>query len=156
MRLKSMSRSRVCIPFHYVCIYLGNQLTVIELKPLGDIISFGPNAGRIFYRWSNGAVAARMRPLSIDLRNYGFRIHKWDTGEIITIQKTPEMDPEAPVFNGHRGELHSVVFHYARDELGIPIHLGQRVTRYWEDENNAGIILDDGQKVCPFLPGGVR
>ncbi|KAL1982367.1 hypothetical protein VTN96DRAFT_1398 [Rasamsonia emersonii] len=118
-----------------------------ELKPLGDIISFGPNAGRIFYRWSNGAVAARMRPLSIDLRNYGFRIHKWDTGEIITIQKTPEMDPEAPVFNGHRGELHSVVFHYAREELGIPIHLGQRVTRYWEDENNAGIILDDGQKI---------
>jgi len=36
-----------------------------ELKQLGDIISFGPNAGRIFYRWSNGDVVRRMRPLSV-------------------------------------------------------------------------------------------
>ena len=36
-----------------------------ELKQLGDIISFGPNAGRIFYRWSNGEVVRRMRPLSV-------------------------------------------------------------------------------------------
>ncbi|GAW26786.1 putative FAD binding domain protein [Rosellinia necatrix] len=36
-----------------------------ELKQLGDIISFGPNAGRIFYRWSNGEIVRRMRPLSV-------------------------------------------------------------------------------------------
>ncbi|KAL2221519.1 putative MAK1-like monooxygenase [Thermoascus aurantiacus ATCC 26904] len=117
-----------------------------ELKQLGDIISFGPNAGRIFRRWSNGVVADRMRPLSIDLRNHGFKIHKY-TGELIITQPTPEMDPDAPVFNGHRGELHTVVFNYARDELGIPIHLGQRVTRYFEDDEKAGIILDSGEKV---------
>jgi len=87
-----------------------------------------------------------MRPLSIDLRNHGFRIHKY-TGELIITQPTPEMDPDAPVFNGHRGELHTVVFNYARDELGIPIHLGQRVTRYFEDDEKAGIILDSGEKV---------
>ncbi|KAL1861104.1 hypothetical protein Plec18167_002806 [Paecilomyces lecythidis] len=117
-----------------------------ELKSLGDIISFGPNAGRIFRRWSNGAIADRMRPLSIDLRNHGFKIHKY-TGELITTQKTPELDPEAPVFNGHRGELHTVVFNYARDELGIPIHLGHRVTEYFEDDKHAGIVLDNGEKV---------
>ncbi|GAD99593.1 MAK1-like monooxygenase, putative [Paecilomyces variotii No. 5] len=117
-----------------------------ELKSLGDIISFGPNAGRIFRRWSNGAIADRMRPLSIDLRNHGFKIHKY-TGELITTQKTPELDPEAPVFNGHRGELHTVVFNYAKDELGIPIHLGHRVTQYFEDDKHAGIILDNGEKV---------
>lgn len=117
-----------------------------ELKSLGDIISFGPNAGRIFRRWSNGAIADRMRPLSIDLRNHGFKIHKY-TGELITTQKTPELDPEAPVFNGHRGELHTVVFNYARDELEIPIHLGHRVTEYFEDDKHAGIVLDNGEKV---------
>ncbi|KAL1977280.1 hypothetical protein VTN31DRAFT_139 [Thermomyces dupontii] len=118
-----------------------------ELKQLGDIISFGANAGRIFKRWSNGAIADRMRPLSIDLRKYGFRIHKWDTGEIVTVQETPEQDPDAPTFNGHRGELHTVVFNYAKDELGIPIHLGHNVTQYWEDDDHAGIILEDGTKV---------
>jgi 2-polyprenyl-6-methoxyphenol hydroxylase-like FAD-dependent oxidoreductase len=118
-----------------------------ELKTLGDIISFGANAGRIFYRWSDGEIAARLRRLSIDLSEYGFRIHKYDTGEVVFHQKTPPMDPEAPVFNGHRGELHQVVFEYARDELGIPIHLGQNVAQYFEDDDKAGIILKTGEKV---------
>ncbi|KAL2005367.1 hypothetical protein VTN00DRAFT_2578 [Thermoascus crustaceus] len=124
-----------------------------ELKPLGDIISFGPNAGRIFRRWSDGTVADRMRPLSIDLRAHGFKIHKY-TGELVITQRNPEIDPEAPVFNGHRGELHTVVFNYAREELGIPIHLGHRVTQYWEDEERAGIILDSGEKATADLVVG--
>ncbi|KAF2469976.1 FAD/NAD(P)-binding domain-containing protein [Lindgomyces ingoldianus] len=117
-----------------------------ELKALGDIISFGPNAGRIFYRWSNGAIARKMRALSIDLTSYGFNIHKWDTGEIVINQRSPIKDETAPVFNGHRGELHEVVFRYAQ-EVGVPIHLGNRVERYWEDENGAGIVLEDGTKI---------
>lgn len=125
-----------------------------ELKVLGDIISFGANGGRIFYRWGRepGEVAARLRTLSIDLSAYGFRIHKWDTGEVMFHQRTPPPDPTAPVFNGHRGELHQVVFAYARDELGIPIHLGQNVSEYFEDEDGdgegqAGIVLKSGERV---------
>ncbi|KAI1206087.1 FAD/NAD(P)-binding domain-containing protein [Annulohypoxylon truncatum] len=117
-----------------------------ELKSLGDIISFGPNAGRIFYRWSNGEVARRMRPLSIDLRKYGFNIHKYDTGEIVINQKTPEYAVDAPNFNGHRGELHEVVFNYAKDDLAIPIHLGNKIEQYFEDEKEAGIVLESGEK----------
>lgn len=122
-----------------------------ELKILGDIISFGSNAGRIFYRWSDGKIAAKMRAVSIDLSNYGFKIHKYDTGEVVAHQKTPQSDPTAPVFNGHRGELHEIVFEYARDELGIPIHLGKRVVQYFEDGEKAGIELESGEKV-PTLP----
>ncbi|KAI0905463.1 hypothetical protein F4823DRAFT_610869 [Ustulina deusta] len=118
-----------------------------ELKQLGDIISFGPNAGRIFYRWFDGEIVRRMRPLSIDLSKYGFNIHKYDTGEIVINQKTPEYSVEAPNFNGHRGELHEVVFKYARDDLGIPIHLGNRITTYFEDENKSGIVLENGDRV---------
>ena len=88
-----------------------------------------------------------MRELSINLTEYGFRIHKYDTGEVVTTQRAPPPDPDAPVFNGHRGELHSIVFNHAKNDLGIPIHLGRRVTQYWEDEEQAGIILDDGTKV---------
>ncbi|KAL3707790.1 hypothetical protein TMatcc_005772 [Talaromyces marneffei ATCC 18224] len=132
------------------CHRQGHQVEVYEsfpeLKVLGDIISFGPNAGRIYKRWKDGKIAQEMRSLSIDLTEYGFRIHKYDTGEVVTTQKGPPPDPEAPVFNGHRGELHSIVFNYAKDDLGIPIHLGHRVTQYWEEEEQAGIILDDGTK----------
>ncbi|KAI0427721.1 hypothetical protein F5Y09DRAFT_333165 [Xylaria sp. FL1042] len=118
-----------------------------ELKQLGDIISFGPNAGRIFYRWSDGEIVRRMRPLSIDLRKYGFNIHKYDTGEIVINQPTPEYSVEAPNFNGHRGELHEVVFNYVRDDLGIPIHLGNKITTYFEDESRSGIVLENGEKI---------
>lgn len=114
---------------------------------LGDIISFGPNAGRIFWRWSNGEIAKRMRALSIDLRTYGFNIHKYDTGEIVINQKTPTYSEETAAYNGHRGELHQVIFDYARDELGIPIHLNRRIEQYFEEDGVAGIILDDGQRV---------
>lgn len=118
-----------------------------ELKVLGDIISFGMNAGRIFHRWSDGTITQKLRALSIDLREYGFRIHKYDTGEVVYHQRTPPGPPDAPMFNGHRGELHQVVFDYARDELGIPIHLGQNVDEYFEDEDGAGIVLKGGEKV---------
>ncbi|KAJ5663598.1 hypothetical protein N7507_004329 [Penicillium longicatenatum] len=121
-----------------------------ELKSLGDIISFGPNAGRIFRRWSEGAITERLRALSINLENHGFKIHKW-TGELMHTQPPHKYDPEAPVFNGHRGELHTVIFNYAKDDLGIPIHLGHKAVEYFEDESQAGIILENGNKVTADL-----
>lgn len=124
-----------------------------ELKQLGDIISFGANAGRIFRRWKyadGSRVSDRLRPLSINLTGYGFNIHKW-TGEFIINQGTPPQNPEAPVFNGHRGELHTVVFEYARDELGIPIHLNRRIQKYFETESEAGIVLDSGERISADL-----
>lgn len=133
------------------CHRHGHHVVIYEsfptLKVLGDIISFGANGGRIFARWSDGAIARRLRELSIDLTEYGFRIHKYDTGEVVHHQPTPPQNPEAPVFNGHRGELHQVVFEYARDELGIEIHLGRRVEGYFEGEEGAGVVLGDGERV---------
>lgn len=116
-----------------------------ELKTLGDIISFMPNAGRIFARWGAGEVTRRMRPLSI--AHKGFNIRKYDTGEVAYHQLANEYSAEAPTVNGHRGELHEVVFEYARTDLGIPIHLGNRIEEYFEDEAKAGIVLADGRRV---------
>ncbi|KAF2834777.1 FAD/NAD(P)-binding domain-containing protein [Patellaria atrata CBS 101060] len=115
-----------------------------ELKQLGDIISFGQNAGRIFHRWSNGSVTERMDPLSI--KNKGFNIHKYD-GEFIINQTHPKPPKESPIINGHRGELHAVVFNYAKDELAIPIHLDSRVKEYFETELETGIVLESGEKI---------
>lgn len=97
-----------------------------------------------------------MRAYSIDLRAYGFNIRKYDTGEIVINQKTPEHDPAAPNFNGHRGELHAIVYDYAIKELGIPIRLGQKIRAYFEEGDEAGIVLETGEKVsgprCGCVP----
>lgn len=129
-----------------------------ELKTLGDIITFGSNAGRIFARWGNGAVTDKFRPLCIDTYSsgYGFNIHKWDTGEIVYNQPSMPYNTEAPYFSGHRGELHEVVFHYARDDLGIPIHLGRKIEKYFENDQEAGIVLENGEKVCFACPDVVK
>lgn len=87
-----------------------------------------------------------MLKICIDLTDYGFRIHKW-TGELVITQKTPPRDPTSPNLNGHRGELHEIVFNYAKDDLGIPIHLGSKVVQYFEDETGAGIKLENGEEV---------
>lgn len=132
------------------CIRQGHTPIIYEsfpsLKVLGDIITFGPNGGRIFYRWSNGSVAAAMRKVSIDLSSYGFNIHKWDTGEIVINQRNPPRDETAPNFNGHRGELHEIVFNYAKS-IGVQINLGHKVEKYFEEPDKAGIVLTDGTKV---------
>ncbi|MCV5191841.1 FAD-binding protein, partial [Escherichia coli] len=53
------------------CHRHGHSVIIYEsfptLKSLGDIISFGANGGRIFARWSDVAIAAKLRSLSIDL-----------------------------------------------------------------------------------------
>ncbi len=138
------------------CHRQGHDVEIYEnfpqLKTLGDIISFGANAGRIFYRWGNdGDIARKLRSLCIDLTDYGFRIHKYDTGEVVYHQRSPPGDEDAPVLNGHRGELHEVVFNHARDDLKIPIHLGQNVEEYFEEDDRAGIVLKDGSRVYADL-----
>jgi 2-polyprenyl-6-methoxyphenol hydroxylase-like FAD-dependent oxidoreductase len=122
-----------------------------ELKVLGDIISFGPNAGRIFARWqqtdSDESIAIKLKRECIDLSTYGFRIHKYDTGEVVAQQPASVPSKDAPTLNGHRGELHEIVFNYVKDQLDVPIHLGQRVAEYFETDDGAGIILENGEKV---------
>lgn len=46
--------------------------------------------------------------------------------------------------NGHRGELHSIIYQHAKDR-GIDIRLGQRVTDYFETDHHAGVVVN-GQK----------
>lgn len=144
------------------CRRQGHDVEVYEafpaLKVLGDIITFGSNAGRIFARWSDKAVTKKFRTISHDTHSsgHGFDIHKWDTGEVVFHQPPMPYNPEAPYFSGHRGELHEIVFNYAKDDLGIPIHLNSRIEKYYEDDNEAGIILDGGEKASPpLLPSEV-
>ena len=48
-------------------------------------------------------------------------------------------------YNGHRGEIHEIVYKHALS-LGIEIRLGQKITEYFEDEKEAGVV-SNGQKI---------
>ena len=41
-----------------------------------------------------------------------------------------------------------MVFDYAREELGIPIRLNRKIDQYFEDSEQAGIILDNGERIA--------
>ena len=86
-----------------------------------------------------------MKKISLDVRGSGFNVRKYDTGEIIVNQKSSYKE-SSPMFNGHRGEMHAILLEYAQ-RLGVEIHLGQRVEKYWEAEDRAGIELQDGRRV---------
>lgn len=105
-----------------------------ELKILGDIISFSSNSGRIFQRWEG--VEKELDPINHKATGLDF----WDWhGNFITRQTWEKETTFGKKFNGHRGEIHEIVFNHARDR-GVDIRLGQNVTDYFEEDDHAGVI----------------
>lgn len=68
------------------------------------------------------------------------------TGEWVLDQAKVPPNPEKPMYNGRRSDFHRVIYEYAMS-LGIPIHLGKRVSSYHEDdeEMKAWVTTDDGE-----------
>lgn len=96
-----------------------------ELKVFGDIILFGFNVGRIFYCWVDGEIVLRFLLFCIDIQDYGFRIYKYDIGEVVYYQRRKLLSFDVFVLNGYWGELYEVIFNYVCDEFKIFIYLGQ-------------------------------
>ncbi|KLO05518.1 monooxygenase [Schizopora paradoxa] len=121
------------------CKRKGHEVVVLEkfseMKILGDIISFGNNAGRIFQRWG---LHETFWPICT--HHQELNLHNAQ-GELICVQKLPSVQFGAYSYNGHRGELHERLFAFAKS-LGVDIRLGQDVSEYWEDEEvgEAGVI----------------
>lgn len=67
--------------------------------------------------------------------------------EVVFHQKTPQKNTETLVSKSTRGELHQVVFDHAKDDQGIPIHLGQIVSKSFENDVEAGIVLKSGERI---------
>ncbi|EED18802.1 monoxygenase, putative [Talaromyces stipitatus ATCC 10500] len=120
------------------CHRKGHDVLVLEsfpqLKILGDIISFGPNSGRIFQKWEG--VEEQLDPLCHNTDRINFVT--WD-GDYLIAQHWDAEESYGKKFNGHRGEIHEIVFKHALAR-GIDIRLGQKVIDYFEDENEAGVL----------------
>lgn len=106
---------------------------VTELKPLGDIISFGQNGSRIFMKWPG--VWDQLEP--IIHHTDGVEFYNWE-GKYVTYQSFAGENKWGRRINGHRGEIHMIVYEHAKAR-GIDIRLGQNVTDYFESDNEAGV-----------------
>ncbi|KAH8119508.1 monooxygenase [Phellopilus nigrolimitatus] len=116
------------------CKRKGHEVLLLEkfkeLKIIGDIISFGSNAGKIFERWN---LHSEIWPLCT--HHYELHLHN-SKGELLTKQHLPNVQYGSYAYNGHRGELHECLFNYAKS-VGVEIRLGQDVSEYEEDEEKA-------------------
>ncbi|KAF3769322.1 monooxygenase [Cryphonectria parasitica EP155] len=131
------------------CDRKGHNVTLFEkiadLKPLGDIISFGQNATRIFARWPG--VMEKFQPLIHKSQEISY--HSWE-GKYVTTQSWLAEKEWGPRVNGHRGELHRILYEHAK-ERGIEIRLGQDVTDYFESETEAGVVVNGEKHVADVV-----
>ena len=138
------------------CDRKGHNVVLLEkvknLKPLGDIISFSSNSGRIFERWEG--VVEQLDP--IIHRSSGLNFHSWE-GEFMTRQVWDVEEKYGRRINGHRAEIHAAVLQHALAR-GIDVRLGQNVTDYFETDDEAGVV-SNGERLtadCVFGAEGVK
>jgi 2-polyprenyl-6-methoxyphenol hydroxylase-like FAD-dependent oxidoreductase len=120
-----------------VILFEGNSTR----RQLGDIISFGSNSGRIFGNWAG--VPEKLDPLCHHSDGLDFRAFDDD---FLCRQVWETEESWGKKFNGHRGEIHEVVWNYAM-EVGVEIRLGSKVSEYFETETEAGIVVN-GERIA--------
>jgi 2-polyprenyl-6-methoxyphenol hydroxylase-like FAD-dependent oxidoreductase len=124
-----------------------------ELKILGDIISFAPNSGRIFQRWPG--VDEKLDP--IIHKSDGLLMKTWKGDTLFKQTWTSEEGKYGKAYNGHRGEIHEIVYQHALD-IGIDLRLGHNVEDYFETDTEAGVIANGEKFVADVVlaADGVR
>jgi 2-polyprenyl-6-methoxyphenol hydroxylase-like FAD-dependent oxidoreductase len=139
------------------CHRNGHSVLVLEsfpeLKQLGDIISFGQNSARIFRRWPG--VAEQLEPISHRADNLVLKHYQGDTLAVQTWDE--ETKKWGKRYDGHRGEFHKIVFDHAKS-LGIDIRLDHKVTEYFENDEQAGVLANGERFVADVVlaADGVR
>jgi len=130
------------------CDRKGHSVTLLEkvdnmdeITRIGDIISFDPNGSKAFERWP-GVIAA-MEPLMRQTTWLDLYHHE---GKFVTRQSFAGEKKWGRRINGHRGELHNIIYNHAK-ERGIDIRLGSKVTDYFETDAEAGVVVNGQQRL---------
>ncbi|KAH7020063.1 hypothetical protein EDB80DRAFT_760004 [Ilyonectria destructans] len=109
---------------------------VQDLSTAGDVILMSANCTRVMSRWDDvleQAVKISGQPERMTMCT--------QDGRKILDQPLPESFEGAPNIFSSRGRIQQLMVDHAK-KLGIPIHLGQRVDDYFEDEDSAGIVAN--------------
>lgn len=113
------------------------------LTRIGDSIALGSNATKVIQKWDNGQVLHQLTSLSdnvaaIEILNSSGKLYATDlmngygAGEGMII---------------NRGSLVTTIHDYAK-ALGIDLRFGMTVTDFWEDEVEAGVIVNREQRIA--------
>ncbi|KAK4229257.1 hypothetical protein QBC38DRAFT_508382 [Podospora fimiseda] len=109
-------------------------------QTLGDIISFGQNSSRFFAKWPG--VLEKLDP--IIHQSTEFHFHDWQ-GKFVTTQSFVEEHRKwGTRVNGHRGEIHQILFDQASAQPNISILLNQTVMSYSETKDSAIVTTSSG------------
>ncbi|KAK6369501.1 hypothetical protein LTS17_009407 [Exophiala oligosperma] len=141
------------------CHRKGHKVVIYEQTPagstLGDVIGLSPNSARIISKWDDGKIHEKIKPHAGQyIEN---NIHKHDTGEILFSQPMSGYSN----FEGYlapRPLLLKLFTEYCQ-KLRIPIFFGKRVLEVFENEHEAGVVLDEGARVtadCVLACDGVH
>ncbi|KIJ59085.1 hypothetical protein HYDPIDRAFT_101380 [Hydnomerulius pinastri MD-312] len=92
-----------------------------------------------------GGLACAIELWSICGHHPGLNLHNY-LGEHIRFQASVQPLFGAYSYNGHRAEIHQVLYNYA-ESLGVQINLGKEVVSCWEDEERgvSGVTTVDGE-----------
>ncbi|KAM7218857.1 hypothetical protein V8F06_005737 [Rhypophila decipiens] len=119
------------------------------ISQLGDIISFGQNSSRFFHNWPG--IWDKLSPIIHKAEEVHY--HDW-TGKFVTTQSfKQEHAAWGPRVNGHRGEIHKILFDFAKEQKNIEILLGKNIVDYFETEDGefAGVRTDQGEVLTADL-----
>ncbi|KAK3326677.1 hypothetical protein B0H66DRAFT_551491 [Apodospora peruviana] len=134
------------------CDRKGHSVTLVEkadnvdeLTRIGDIISFDPNGSKAFERWPG--VVDQMEAIARQTSWLDLYHHE---GKFVTRQSFAHEKAWGRRINGHRGQLHNIIYQHARAR-GIDIQLGKRVQDYFESDGgpegpHAGVVVN-GERV---------
>ncbi|KAL3487075.1 hypothetical protein BJX62DRAFT_241379 [Aspergillus germanicus] len=110
----------------------------------GDLLDFVRNAGRVFESWGDGKVGRRLASVSpnaaqtIDFFNAG--------NELLRSEPWPQATDFQHVYAGHRGEMHEIIYDYAK-EIGIELQFSRRVVQFLDSDEERGVIVEGGEKI---------
>ncbi|KAK4705296.1 hypothetical protein P7C70_g915, partial [Phenoliferia sp. Uapishka_3] len=91
-------------------------------------------------------------------KNFGRFARIWiRKGELITSQKVEQKMFGARAYNGHRGEMHKILWDHALS-LGVEIRCSSNVSSFWETETSCGVICNGETVEADVVVGadGVR
>ncbi|KAK0672363.1 hypothetical protein QBC41DRAFT_24385 [Cercophora samala] len=114
-----------------------------EITRIGDIISFDPNGSVAFERWPG--VVNEMEAIARQTKHIDLYHHQ---GKFVTRQDFSHEKAWGRRINGHRGQLHNIIYRHAVDR-GIDIRLGKRVEDYFEQDSppQAGVVIN-GERIA--------
>ncbi|RHZ49216.1 FAD-dependent monooxygenase fmqB [Aspergillus thermomutatus] len=125
---------------------------VTKLKQdAGDGIVIGPNAVRVINGWGE----LLFEEIAPHLSN-ATHADMLDHHDRFIVRH--ELAGRGKAWMVNRGRLISILYEHAR-KLGIDIRLGSRVTKYWEDGGQAGVIVNDCETLsadCVICADGVH